>query len=29
MGQFNHPNIVKLCGVVTMEDPVNQCVRSS
>ena len=23
MGQFNHPNVVKLYGVVTVDDPVN------
>ena len=22
MGQFNHPNVVKLYGVVTVDDPV-------
>ena len=25
MGQFNHPYIVKLYGVVTLEDPVSIC----
>ena len=24
MGQFNHPHVVKLYGVVTVEDPVSQ-----
>ena len=23
MGQFSHPNVVKLCGVVTVGDPVS------
>ena len=24
MGQFNHPNVVKLCGVVTEDEPVSR-----
>ena len=28
MGQFNHPYIVKLYGVVTLEDPVSICFLS-
>ena len=27
MGQFSHPNIVKLFGVVTIGDPVSLCKR--
>ena len=29
MGQFNHPHVVKLYGVVTVEDPVSHSVCSS
>ncbi len=25
MGQFNHSNVVKLYGVVTLEKPVSEC----
>lgn len=25
MGQFNHPNVVKFCGVVTEGEPVSVC----
>ena len=27
MGQFSHPNVVKLHGVVTLEEPVSVCIR--
>ena len=27
MGQFSHPNMVKLYGVVTVGDPVSACVK--
>ena len=26
MGQFSHPNVVKLYGVVTVGDPVSNCI---
>ena len=29
MGRFNHPNIVKLYGVVTVENPVSNFVRKT
>ena len=29
MGQFNHPHVVKLYGVVTLEDPVSIVLESS
>ena len=28
MGQFLHPNVVKLHGVVTLGDPVSHCIMS-